>query len=78
MRWLVRLHNGVQRQEDGFRVRSYWHLSCSIRGQPLLQTPAPAFEATYGTLPVNGFTKMPFANTSPGAEQLLITSELLN
>ena len=38
---------------------------------------ALAFETTYGTPPVSGFTKMPFASTSLGAEQPLQTSELL-
>jgi hypothetical protein len=38
---------------------------------------ALAFETTYGTLPVVGFTKMPFASTSLGAEQPLLNSELL-
>ena len=31
-----------------------------------------AFETTYGTPPVGGFTKMPFASTSLGAEQPLV------
>ncbi len=38
---------------------------------------ALAFETTYGTPPVGGFTKMPFASTSLGAEQPLLNSELL-
>ena len=38
---------------------------------------ALAFETTYGTPPVSGFTKMPFASTTLGAEQPLQTSELL-
>ncbi len=38
---------------------------------------ALAFETTYGTSPVGGFTKMPFASTSLGAEQPLLNSELL-
>lgn len=38
---------------------------------------ALAFETTYGTPPVGGFTKMPFASTTLGAEQPLQTSELL-
>ncbi len=38
---------------------------------------ALAFETTYGTPPVSGFTRMPFASTSLGAEQPLISSELL-
>ncbi|TKZ16005.1 hypothetical protein FAP39_15735 [Shimia litoralis] len=38
---------------------------------------ALAFETTYGTPPVGGFTKMPFASTSLGAEQPLQESELL-
>ena len=33
---------------------------------------ALAFETTYGTPPVGGFTKMPFASTSLGAEQPLL------
>ena len=36
-----------------------------------------AFETTYGTPPVSGFTRMPFASTSLGAEQPLLNSELL-
>ncbi len=35
------------------------------------------FETTYGTPPVGGFTRMPFASTTLGAEQPLQTSELL-
>jgi hypothetical protein len=38
---------------------------------------ALAFETSYGTPPVGGFTKMPFASTSLGAEQPLLNSELL-
>ncbi|TKZ20810.1 hypothetical protein FAP39_09850 [Shimia litoralis] len=38
---------------------------------------ALAFETTYGTPPAGGFTKMPFASTSLGAEQPLQESELL-
>jgi hypothetical protein len=38
---------------------------------------ALAFETTYGTPPASGFTKMPFASASLGAEQPLIASELL-
>lgn len=38
---------------------------------------ALAFETTYGTPPVGGFTKMPFASTSLGAEQPLLNAELL-
>ena len=38
---------------------------------------ALAFETTYGTPPVGGFTKMPFASTTLGAEQPLLNSELL-
>ncbi len=38
---------------------------------------ALAFETTYGTPPTSGFTKMPFASTSLGAEQPLLNSELL-
>ena len=38
---------------------------------------ALAFETTYGTPPVSGFTKIPFASTTLGAEQPLQTSELL-
>jgi hypothetical protein len=38
---------------------------------------ALAFETTYGTPPTGGFTKMPFASTTLGAEQPLQTSELL-
>jgi hypothetical protein len=38
---------------------------------------ALAFETSYGTPPVSGFTKMPFASTTLGAEQPLQTSELL-
>jgi hypothetical protein len=38
---------------------------------------ALAFETTYGTPPASGFTRMPFASTTLGAEQPLQTSELL-
>ena len=38
---------------------------------------ALAFETTYGTPPVGGFTRIPFASTSLGAEQPLLNSELL-
>ena len=38
---------------------------------------ALAFETSYGAPPAGGFTKMPFASTSPGAEQPLQTSELV-
>jgi hypothetical protein len=38
---------------------------------------ALAFETTYGTPPASGFTRMPFATSSLGAEQPLQTSELL-
>ncbi len=38
---------------------------------------ALAFETTYGTPPASGFTRMPLASNSPGAEQPLLNSELL-
>ena len=38
---------------------------------------ALAFETTYGTPPASGYTKMPFASTTLGAEQPLQASELL-
>ncbi|WP_413874565.1 phage tail tube protein [Albidovulum sp.] len=38
---------------------------------------ALAYETTYGTPPVGGFTRMPFASTSLGSEQPLLNSELL-
>jgi hypothetical protein len=38
---------------------------------------ALAFETTYGTPPASGFTKMPFASATLGAEQPLLASELL-
>ena len=38
---------------------------------------ALAFEMTYGTPPVGGFTKMPFASRSLESEQPLLNSELL-
>jgi hypothetical protein len=38
---------------------------------------ALAFETTYGTPPASGFTRIPFASTSLGAEQPLLASELL-
>ena len=38
---------------------------------------ALAFETVYGTPPASGYTRMPFASTSLGSEQPLITSELL-
>ncbi|MEO1961644.1 MAG: phage tail tube protein [Paracoccus sp. (in: a-proteobacteria)] len=38
---------------------------------------ALAFETIYGTPPAGGYTKMPFASTTLGAEQPLLNSELL-
>ena len=38
---------------------------------------ALAFESTYGTPPVSGFTKMPFISTSLGGEQPLLDNEVL-
>jgi hypothetical protein len=38
---------------------------------------ALAYETVYGTPPVGGFTKMPFASTTLGSEQPLLNSELL-
>ena len=38
---------------------------------------ALAFETVYGTAPASGYTRAPFASTSLGSEQPLITSELL-
>ncbi|MFC3085072.1 phage tail tube protein [Tabrizicola soli] len=38
---------------------------------------ALAFETTYGIPPVSGFTRMPFASTTLGSEQPLLSSELL-
>ncbi|MGR3471935.1 MAG: phage tail tube protein [Paracoccus sp. (in: a-proteobacteria)] len=38
---------------------------------------ALAFETVYGTPPAGGYTKMPFASTTLGAEQPLLNSELL-
>jgi hypothetical protein len=38
---------------------------------------ALAFETVYGTAPAGGFTRMPFASTSLGAQQPLLGSELL-
>jgi hypothetical protein len=38
---------------------------------------ALAFETNYGTPPASGFTRMPFARTTLGAEQPLLASELL-
>jgi hypothetical protein len=38
---------------------------------------ALAFETVYGSPPVGGFTRMPFASTSLGSEQPLLDSELL-
>jgi len=38
---------------------------------------AAAFETTYGTAPASGYFRMPFASASLGAEQPLLTSELL-
>ena len=38
---------------------------------------ALAFETVYGTPPASGYTRMPFASTTLGAEQPLQTSELL-
>jgi len=38
---------------------------------------AAAFETTYGTAPASGYFQMPFASASLGAEQPLLSSELL-
>ena len=38
---------------------------------------ALAFESVYGTPPASGFTRMPFASSTLGAEQPLLSSELL-
>ena len=38
---------------------------------------ALAFETVYGSPPASGFTKMPFASTTLGAEQPLLASEIL-
>ena len=38
---------------------------------------ALAFETSYGTPPASGFTRMPFASTTLGSEQPLLSSELL-
>ena len=38
---------------------------------------ALAFETVYGTAPVSGYTRVPFASTTLGSEQPLISSELL-
>ena len=38
---------------------------------------ALAFETTYGTPPASGYTRLPFASTTLGAEQPLLNNELL-
>jgi len=38
---------------------------------------AAAFETTYGTAPASGYMQMPFTSASLGAEQPLLSSELL-
>ena len=38
---------------------------------------ALAFETVYGTVPASGYTRVPFASTSLGAQQPLLASELL-
>src|SRR5690625_3562350 len=38
---------------------------------------AAAFESVYGTAPVSGFTRLPFASSGLSAEQPLLESELL-
>ncbi|WP_245803156.1 phage tail tube protein, partial [Acuticoccus yangtzensis] len=38
---------------------------------------ALAFESVYGTAPVSGFHRMPFASSTIGSEQPLLNSELL-
>uniref|UniRef100_UPI001EE4C284 phage tail tube protein n=1 Tax=Alkalilacustris brevis TaxID=2026338 RepID=UPI001EE4C284 len=38
---------------------------------------ALAFETSYGTPPASGYTRMPFASSTLGAEQPLLNSELL-
>jgi len=47
------------------------------RAQGARSQMALAFESTYGMPPVGGFTKMPFASATLGAEQPLLDSELL-
>ena len=37
---------------------------------------ALAFETIYGTAPVGGYTRVPFASTTLGSEQPLISTEL--
>ena len=38
---------------------------------------ALVFETTYGLAPAGGYTRMPFASTTLGVEQPLLSSELL-
>ena len=47
------------------------------RAQGVRAQMALAFEMVYGTPPASGLTRMPFASSSLGAEQPLISSELL-
>ena len=47
------------------------------RAQGARSLMALAFETTYGTTPASGFTRMPFATASLGADQPLLASELL-
>jgi len=47
------------------------------RAQGARSLMAAAFETTYGTAPASGYMQMPFASASLGAEQPLLSSELL-
>ena len=47
------------------------------RAQGARSLMAAAFETTYGTAPAGGYMQMPFASASLGAEQPLLSSELL-
>ena len=47
------------------------------RAQGARSLMAAAFETTYGTAPTGGYMQMPFASASLGAEQPLLSSELL-
>lgn len=49
-----------------------------MAGQPGARTQvAFAFESVYGTPPASGYRRMPFATTTLGSEQGLLSPELL-
>src|SRR5210317_1237980 len=64
-------------EADRRKPKNRFKENTMARAQGARAQMALAFETNYGTPPVRGFTKMPFASTSLGAEQPLLNSELL-